>query len=90
VRVRVRVCVCVDRLVVNPHVRCEGWQHIWQMSRDTGNRAEKLFSHSSLGWGATIRKFLWRHEAAAMRLVCTKLLETVDDRWSCRSVRGPR
>ncbi len=58
------------------------------VSRDTGERAIKLFGHSTLGWGAHIRKFLQRPEAAAMRLVCTKLRETVDGRWTFPRVRG--
>jgi hypothetical protein len=58
------------------------------VSRDTDERAIKLFGHSTLGWGAHIRKFLQRPEAAAMRLVCTKLRETVDGRWTFPRVRG--
>jgi hypothetical protein len=48
----------------------------------TAERAEKLVGHSALGWGVHIREFLHRHEAAAIRLVCTKLRETVDCRWT--------
>jgi hypothetical protein len=59
-------------------------------SRDTGERAVKLFGHSSLGWGVHIREFLRRPEGAAMRLVCPKLCETVDDRWTFPRVRGSR
>jgi hypothetical protein len=56
--------------------------------RDTGERSVKLFGHSALGCGAYIREFLRRHEAAAMRLVCTTLCETVDGRWTFPWVRG--
>jgi hypothetical protein len=45
-------------------------------------RAERLFGHSALGWGAQIRTFLHRREAAAMRLLCQKLRETVDSCWT--------
>ncbi len=58
------------------------------VSRETGERAVKLFGDSALGWGAYIREFLRRREGAAMRLVCTKLCETVDGRWTCPWVRG--
>jgi hypothetical protein len=57
------------------------------VSRDTGERAVKLFGHSALGWGAHIREFLRQREAAAMRLVCTYLRETVDGRWTFPQVR---
>ena len=60
------------------------------MPRDTGERAVKLFGHSALGWGAHIREFLRRPEAAAMRLVCAKLCETVDGRWTFPWVRGSK
>ena len=60
------------------------------VSRDTGERAVKLFGHSALGWGAHIREFLQRREGAAMRLVCTQLHETVDGRWTFPLVRGGR
>ena len=60
------------------------------VSRDTGERAVKLFGHSALGWGAHIREFLQRREGAAMRLVCTQLHETVDGRWTFPWVRGGR
>ena len=60
------------------------------VSRDTGERAVKLFGHSALGWGAHIREFLRRPEAAAMRLVCAKLCETVDGRWTFPWVRWLR
>jgi hypothetical protein len=51
------------------------------VSRHTGERAITLLGHSAMGWGAHIREFLNRYEAAAMRLVCTELHETVDGRW---------
>ena len=60
------------------------------VSRDTGERAVKLFGHSALGWGAHIREFLQRREGAAMRLVCTQLHETVDGRWTFPWVRRGR
>ncbi len=60
------------------------------MALETGERAAKLFGHSALGWGAHIREFLRRPEGAAMRLVCAKLCETVDDRWMFPRVRGSR
>ena len=59
-------------------------------SRDTGERAVKLFGDSALGWGAHIREFLRRPEGAAMRLVCAMLCETVDGCWTFPRVRGSR
>ncbi len=59
-----------------------------QASHD--NLAEKLFGHAALGWGVHIRGFLYRHEAAPLRLLCKQLLETVDSRWTFPAVRRLR
>ena len=42
---------------------------------------EKLLGHAGLGWGVNVSEYLGFKEAAAVRLVCKKLQETVDSRW---------
>ena len=49
---------------------------------DTAERTVDLFSSSKSNWGRFVSTFLRKDEGASMRLVNTKILEAVDNRWA--------